>query len=594
MQKAVARISQVRLLPDHLINQIAAGEVIERPASVVKELLDNSLDAGASKIVIDIEHGGVGLIRVKDNGIGIHQDDLKLALTRHATSKITQLDDLQHLITMGFRGEALPSIASISRLTVTSGFQESDHAWMIKSEGREDPTGVEAEPASHPVGTTVDIRDLFFNVPARRKYLRTERTEFYQIQQLVRHFSISHPEIAVRLTHNGRQIVDLKSITDNDGKKRVSDVCGTRFMQNACRIDAQDREIKLTGWVGNADAARTMNDAQFFCLNGRCIKDKRINHAIVQAYQDILPEGRYATFALYLQMDPSMVDVNVHPAKTEVRFREGRTIHDFIYSALNRILSDQNTITYQESVIKNVVPDARSISVSHLKSRPNYQQENSQGEVKESGATYFPDLKTVKVKETKISQNFNQDFEQEADQKIAKVGEVLLVKEDDQLILINIKEASAAICLQQLKLELESGSVISKPLLFPVNIIFGKNDIKLFNEYSKLLSEVGIILSENEFGPMQLRQLPAIVSIQNLDQFLTMILSFLKQLASQHLDDRKLELITRLANYHSQKFILSEPQKFIEEIDRKFSKIESQSWLRKLSAEELLTMICKR
>ncbi|MFK8068201.1 MAG: DNA mismatch repair endonuclease MutL [Gammaproteobacteria bacterium] len=586
--QSVVRTTQIKLLPDHLINQIAAGEVIERPASVVKELLDNSLDAGASKIVIDVEQGGVGLIRVKDNGMGIHRDDLKLALTRHATSKIAQLNDLQHLITMGFRGEALPSIASISRLIITSAFQESDHAWVIKSEGREDLTDIEPEPASHPVGTTIEIRDLFFNVPARRKYLRTERTEFYQIQQLVRHFSISHPEISVRLTHNGRQIFDLKSIADDGGKTRVSDVCGTRFMQNAYPVDQQDRDIKLTGWVGNADAARTMNDAQFFCLNGRCIKDKRINHAIVQAYQDILSEGRYAAFALNLQMDPAMVDVNVHPAKTEVRFREGRSIHDFIYSALNRVLSDQKTIRYEvQNELKNAIPNLRSISVQHSKSRPSYLQENNRGKVKESDAAYFPDFKIIEETQTKTSQYFSQKDEQSFDPRITIIGDVLLVKKGDHLILINIKEASAAMCLERLQRELKNGTVKSKPLLFPFNINLEKNDLKLIEEHSKLLLEIGIVLSESESGEMQLRQIPAAVSIQNYDQFVIRILSLL----NKDIKEKKSELINFLAKYHSENYILSETQKFVDEIDQSLSKEKSQNWLRKLSYEEILIMI---
>lgn len=331
--------SAIHLLPDHLINQIAAGEVIERPASVVKELLDNSLDADASQIDIEIERGGTQLIRITDNGHGIRAADLSLAITRHATSKLMRLSDLQSLLTMGFRGEALPSIAAVSRMTLISRHHDAEHAWKIQLE--KDAHIPEPSPASHPFGTTVECRDLFFNVPARRKYLRAERTEFYQILQWVRQAAISHHRVGFVLRHNGRVILRTPACGDDQLAQRVRAIFGNAFIDQARYIEVDFENLAIKGWVGLSSAAKTINDSQFVALNGRVIRDKRITHALNKAYEPLLPSGRHAVYCLMITMDPAQVDVNVHPAKTEVRFVNTREIHDAIFSSVSQALGSE-------------------------------------------------------------------------------------------------------------------------------------------------------------------------------------------------------------------------------------------------------------
>ncbi len=331
---------RIRSLDARLANQIAAGEVVERPASVVKEALENSLDAGADQIDIDIEAGGSKLIRIRDNGAGISAEDLPLALARHATSKIASIDDLEAVATLGFRGEALASIASVSRLSLTSnaGDRASDGV-CAASEGRD--MAVSLRPAPHPRGTSLEVRDLFYNTPARRKFLRTEKTEFNHIEEVVRRQALSRPDVAFRLSHNGRPVHNLSPAHDQVGReRRVAGVCGPAFMEQAVTIERVASDLSLYGWVGLPTFSRSQADLQYFFVNGRVIRDKLIAHAIKQAYRDVLFHGRHPAYVLFLELDPARVDVNVHPTKHEVRFRDGREIHGFIFSTLNRALAE--------------------------------------------------------------------------------------------------------------------------------------------------------------------------------------------------------------------------------------------------------------
>ncbi len=568
MTETASHTSQIKLLPEHLINQIAAGEVVERPASVVKELLDNSFDAVASQVTIDVEQGGVGLIRVRDNGVGIHHDDLALALTRHATSKISCMDDLRQLVSMGFRGEALPSVASISRTSILSRYFEDNHAWMIKSEGRSDHS--QPEPVSHPQGTTVEVRDLFFNVPARRKYLRTERTEFYQIQQLVRHFAISHPEIAVRLSHNGRQVLNVKSDLKKDSEIRAGDICGSKFIQNSIRVDSQIQGLCLTGWLGKSEVARTMNDSQFFCLNGRCIRDKRVNHAIQQALQDKLPVGRHAVYALYLTIDPTMVDVNVHPAKTEVRFREGRAVHDFIYSALNNVM--QQTLSNQPFPVADH-PDVAVISPSPIRSSVSTFRSRSSNLVREVGGSYYSDLTVIKNKKEK-------EFSK-LDKKIDQVGNILIVRKNNELLLIDIKKTTEFFCRKKIKTELGNGSLISKPLLFPRNLELDEVSINLIKTRSELLEEFGIIIHEN--NGWQLRQAPGLIFLKDPEHFISELLDTLQQ----EKEGGEVDLIDFLVKFSK---TLPDAKTLLDQLEQ--LKVDEQKKLiRKLTEKDLENLI---
>ncbi len=327
----------IHQLPDLLINQIAAGEVVERPSSVVKELVENSLDAGSQAIQVYLEQGGKRLIRVVDDGSGIARDELKLALARHATSKISSLEELEEVASMGFRGEALPSMASVSRMTITSRLEGDEHAWQIKvtSNGPGSVT-----PAAGSFGTSVELRDLFYNVPARRKFMRTDRTEFAHVDELLKRFALSRPEVGFQLQHNNRMTSQFQPVrTDEQMMARLESVLGPEFIESALRVDEQRGAYGLNGWVAEPRYNRAQADRQFFFVNGRVVKDRLVAHAIRQAFRDVLFHGRHPAFVLFLEMPHVGVDVNVHPQKHEVRFRDSRGVHDFIYSSLNHRLA---------------------------------------------------------------------------------------------------------------------------------------------------------------------------------------------------------------------------------------------------------------
>lgn len=327
----------IAILPARLANQIAAGEVVERPASVVKELVENSLDAGATNIRIDIEKGGAKRIRIIDNGKGIVKDELALALSRHATSKIKNLDDLEAISSLGFRGEALASISAVARLTLTSKPQAQDLAWQANAEGRD--MSVTVKPAAHPNGTTIDVTDLFFNTPARRKFLRTEKTEFGHIEEVIKRIALTRFDVSFVLTHN-QKIIKQFRLADSTAQrsKRVAQVCGQKFIDHALEVDCQHDGFHLHGWISQPSFHRSLNDLGYSYVNGRMMRDKLINHAIRQAYADLLPSDSYPAFVLFLNLNYRDVDVNVHPAKHEVRFHQGRYVHDFIYSVCHQAL----------------------------------------------------------------------------------------------------------------------------------------------------------------------------------------------------------------------------------------------------------------
>ena len=327
----------IQLLSDSLISQIAAGEVIERPASVVKELVENALDAGAKRIEIELERGGCGSIRVRDDGSGIDAGEIALALARHATSKIASLDDLEHVSTLGFRGEALPSIASVSRLSLVSRSGQGTHAWGI--EARDGEVSAPA-PASHSLGTTVEVRDLFFNVPARRKFLRTENTEYQHIVRMLERLALSRFDVAFTLVHNGKTIWTLPAaISDPQRLGRVAQVCGEEFAGHVIELRHETESLVLSGWLALPTFSRSQPDLQFTFLNGRFVRDKVLIGAARLAYRDVLFHGRFCAYLLYVNMDPSLVDVNAHPQKLEVRFRDSRRVHDFVFKTLEKVLA---------------------------------------------------------------------------------------------------------------------------------------------------------------------------------------------------------------------------------------------------------------
>ncbi len=327
----------IQILPDQLIDQIAAGEVIERPASVVKELVENSLDAGARRIEVDIERGGAGLIRVRDDGIGIEPSDVRLALTRHATSKIASLADLEHVASLGFRGEALPSVAAVARLSITTRSAAASHAWSVSAH---DGTIPEPQPAAHPAGTSIEVRDLFCNVPARRKFLRAEQTEFQHIARMLERLALSRFEVAFSLTHNGKRIWTLApAVSAADRLQRVAELCGEEFAAHVLEISHEAEALRLSGWLGLPTFSRSQTDLQFAFLNGRFVRDRLLAGAARMGYQDVMFHGRFPAYLLYLEMAPALVDVNAHPQKLEVRFRDSRRVHEFVFRTLETALA---------------------------------------------------------------------------------------------------------------------------------------------------------------------------------------------------------------------------------------------------------------
>ncbi|HEY9144411.1 MAG TPA: DNA mismatch repair endonuclease MutL, partial [Arenimonas sp.] len=327
----------IQALPDTLVNQIAAGEVVERPASVVKELVENALDAGANRVDIDLEEGGVRLIRIRDDGGGIAASELALAISRHATSKISSIEDLEEVATLGFRGEALPSIASVSRFAISARPRGEQQGARLEVDGGR--VG-EVLPHPHPEGTTVEVRDLFFNVPARRKFLRAERTELGHIEEWLRSLALARPGVELRISHNGRASRHYKPVRDGGERlRRVAEALGEDFTRQCLAVDHAAAGLRLHGWVGLPTAARSSADQQYFYVNGRAVRDRTVAHAVRQAYSDVLFHGRHPAFVLFLEIDPRQVDVNVHPAKHEVRFREQRLVHQFIYRTLHEALA---------------------------------------------------------------------------------------------------------------------------------------------------------------------------------------------------------------------------------------------------------------
>ncbi len=376
----------IQLLPPQLANQIAAGEVVERPASVVKELVENSLDAGATRIELDIEKGGHKRIRLRDNGSGIGKDELALALSRHATSKIASLDDLESILSLGFRGEALASISSVSRLILTSKPEAQEQAWQAHCEGRE--MQVSLNPVAHPQGTTIDVADLFYNTPARRKFLRTEKTEYQHIEDVIRRIALSHPEVSFILKHNGKVTKRYQASSSEQLPQRIAAVMGQKFLTNAIHVKTDYHGMQMEAWLGNEAMLRSSTDGQFSFVNGRGMRDKLILHAIRQAYESVWGVLEQPSFVVYLTVDPRDVDVNVHPAKHEVRFQQSRLVHDFICKTVADALSDgedSGSTTFDEPEHDYIRP-LTTVAESSVPSFEHRQPESSPSSSVSAGA----------------------------------------------------------------------------------------------------------------------------------------------------------------------------------------------------------------
>lgn len=562
----------IKQLPPHLINQIAAGEVVERPASAIKELLENALDAGATQIDIDIEQGGVKRIRIRDNGRGIPKTELSLALSRHATSKIASLDDLENVLSFGFRGEALPSIASISRLTLSSKCQDSDEAWQLQGNGQEifdDP-----EPCSHTTGTTVDVRDLFFNVPARRKFLKTEKTEFRHLEDVVKKVALSRFETGFTLRHNQKAVLNLRPATTIEmAERRVAEICGPAFTEQSIRVEHEGADLKLTGWIGLPTFSRSQSDLQFFYVNHRIVKDRVVTHAIRQSYQDVLYHGRHPAYVLYLDINPTKVDVNAHPTKHEVRFRESSLVHGFMYRSLHKTLADlrpqdqldgstqtetpkllNKPASLQDSLRYSSLSDQQSLTIPvkeqvdlytrlhgndttqattmPVNTLPNQFDANSSSQ---NAASAAPNP-IFNHASRPVSTNNNSMPVQRASTDTGEIpplgfavaqihGIFILAENAHGLIVVDMHAAHERITYEYLKRSMAEESVRSQPLLVPLAISVSKKEADCADNNPETFQKLGFALSRLSPEKITVRAVPSLLKNSDIESLVRDVLS---------------------------------------------------------------------
>ncbi|QCI14868.1 DNA mismatch repair endonuclease MutL [Pseudomonas putida] len=538
--------ARIQLLTPRLANQIAAGEVVERPASVAKELLENSLDSGARRIDVEVEQGGVKLLRVRDDGGGISADDLPLALARHATSKIRELEDLEGVLSLGFRGEALASISSVARLTLTSRTASASEAWQVETEGRDMTPRV--QPAAHPVGTSVEVRDLFFNTPARRKFLKAEKTEFDHLQEVIRRLALARFDVGFHLRHNGKSILSLHEAHDDMARaRRVGAICGAGFMEQALPIDVERNGLRLWGWVGLPTFSRSQADLQYFFVNGRAVRDKLVAHAVRQAYRDVLFNGRHPTFVLFLELDPTGVDVNVHPTKHEVRFREGRSVHDFLYGTLHRALADvrpedqlaapaaaseivrpsglqvgefgpQGEMRLAASVLEQ--PQVPQHAISNGGSGAGYQYQYTPRPsqplpVAESQAVYREFYKPLNdgaaAPGTTTLPESQGDIPPLGYALAQLKGIYILAENAVGLVLVDMHAAHERIMYERLKVAMASEGLSGQPLLVPESLALSQREADCAEEHAQWFQRLGFELQRLGPETLAIRQIPALL-----------------------------------------------------------------------------------
>ena len=563
----------IKQLPPHLVNQIAAGEVVERPASVVKELLENSIDAASKKIEIDVEQGGVKRIRIRDDGKGIAKEELALALSRHATSKIESLDDLEHVQSLGFRGEALPSIASVSRMTVSSKTAESEQGWSLTDDGQEN--FIEPEPVAHAKGTTIDVRDLFYNVPARRKFLKTENTEFKHLQEVVKKISLSNFQIGISLRHGQRNVLTLQPAKDRAGAdRRVAEICGPAFMEQSLYLDYEAAGLKLWGWVGLPTFSRSQADLQYFYVNGRIIKDRVVTHAVRQAYSDVLFHGRHPAYVLFLELAPEKVDVNAHPTKHEVRFREARLVHDFLYRTLHQALADVRPNA--DSLQPQIPPHESSSQSSSFQYTPTQQNLSIpvSGQVKEQMAAYqrlhegvsnfqnklppLSDKFSYKLS-TNITSSMPVDSREDTGQvpplgfAVAQLhGIYILAENAEGLVVVDMHAAHERITYEHLKKSMADDSVRSQPLLVPSSLAVSQKEGDCAEEFAETFEQLGFELNRLAPEKLAIRAVPSLLKDSNVEQLVRDVLSdLLEHGSSERIQTEMNEILSTMACHGS-------------------------------------------
>ena len=585
-------MSAIKILSPQLANQIAAGEVVERPASVLKELVENSLDAGAKRIDIEIEQGGVKLIKIRDDGHGIPEHELALALSRHATSKIDNLEDLEAVGTLGFRGEALASIASVSRLALTSNSGDSS-GWKAVSEGRD--MEVELKPAAHPQGTSVEVRDLFFNTPARRKFLRTEGTEYNRIDDSIKKLALSRMDVAFSLRHNQRAQLTLRPASSQaEQEKRVADICGPAFMKDALYVDNDRTGIRLWGWMGLPTFSRSQADLQHFFVNGRAIRDKVVSHAVRQAYQDVLYHGRHPAFVLFLEIEPADVDVNVHPTKHEVRFRDSRSIHGFVYSTLHRALSQdrpQDHLQTSESGLntnQDAEQQAGQSTIQFPSGSPLGAQEslsNVQGYSSGPQGHGFqsrPQSFGVNTPMAAYQGLYATEMPTEEGDippmgfAVAQLKGIYILAENAQgLIIVDMHAAHERITYERMKTAFDDQGLVSQPLLVPESLAVSQREADMAEQSGEVFAQLGFVVERAANESIIVREIPAILRGSEVESLLRDVISdLIEHGTSERIRNHINEILSTMACHGSVR------------ANRKLSVPEMNALLRDMEATE--------
>ena len=536
---------KIQCLPEVLINQIAAGEVVERPFSVVKELVENALDAGSTKVEIDLEEGGIRLIRIRDNGSGMSADDLPIAMQRHATSKIASLDDLESVATLGFRGEALPSIASVSRFTIRSRTSEQQHGASLSIEGGK--VG-EVVPDAHAKGSTIEVRDLFYNVPARRKFLKTERTELAHAEDWLRSLALAKPSVELSIRHNGKELKRYKSISNFEQRiERVVQVLGSDFANQSLAVEAQHNDMRLTGWIGLPTASRSSADQQYFFVNGRAVRDKTVAHAVKQAYADVLFHGRYPAFVLFLELDPRRVDVNVHPAKHEVRFRDGRSVHDFIYRSLHALMAETRAGAAPANAVFEHVNGSMPLSANPYNS---YSQSSMGFPVQESMA-HYQTLYAAHENNSVVSSFPEQSHP--LGYALAQLHGIFILAENEfGLIMVDMHAAHERITYEQLKSAQSDDGIKTQTLLVPLSVALSEAEAFASEQLSENLKTLGFDVIRSGPQSVSIRSVPSLLADVDAKQmFLDMLSEFREFGASKRLQEAQNALLSTMACHSS-------------------------------------------
>ena len=549
---SLSQMNRINLIDQKLANQIAAGEVVERPASIVKELIENSLDAGASKIIVEVEQGGTKLLRIKDDGSGILKQDLKLALHRHATSKIAKLGDLENIDSLGFRGEALASISSVSRVSLTSKVtgDESDTGWKILTDGN--VSNASLTPAAHSKATTIEVRDLFFNTPARRKFLKKEKTEFSKIDEIIKRLALSRFDVHVSLRHNHKVIYNLlPASSELEKQRRLGLLCGAQFIETAIQIEIERPGMKLWGWVGLATFSRSQADLQYFYVNGRTIRDKIIIHAVRQAYRDILFHGRHPAYVLFLELDPSTVDVNVHPTKHEVRFRDSRLVHDFLFGSLYKSLSQVTPSDQLE----------RSGSSAELNSAFEAKQRMSEmagGFVTQNrlilGATEVDNSLKSRTEFSQIAEELpNETDVPPLGYAVAQVhGIFILAQNKEGLVIVDMHAAHERITYERMKRALAKEGLTTQTLLVPLSVALSESEVEYADDNKIALLELGLEIEKASSEAIVVRRIPALLKDSNIEQLVRDVISdFIKFGSTDLIKSHQDELISTMACHGS-------------------------------------------